>query len=256
MKYIINTLVVASLSLSGCTQDNSESWISLFNGNDLENWIPKFTGYPLGENYRDTFSVDRGTLKVSYDNWPDFNGEFGHLFYDQVFSNYRLRAEYRFTGEQVPGGPGWAIRNNGIMLHSQSPESMLTDQEFPASIEAQLLGGNGQDERNTANVCSPGTHYVLDGSLITTHCTNSSSTTLHGEQWVTVEIEVIGNQLIRHWVNGEVVFEYSQPQLDTDDVDGARLASQGMPVKLNEGYIAIQAESHPTEFRRIELLPL
>jgi hypothetical protein len=256
MKIVFYTLLISSLFLSACSQDNSESWISLFNGNDLDNWIPKFTGYPLGENFRDTFGVEDGTLKVSYDNWPDFSGEFGHLFYDQVFSNYRLRVEYRFTGEQVTGGPSWAFRNNGIMLHSQAPESMLTDQEFPASIEAQLLGGNGLDERNTANVCSPGTNYVMAGNLVTIHCTNSNSVTLHGDQWVNLEIEVRGDQLIRHWINDELVFEYSQPQLDTEDADGSRLASQGMPISVTEGYIAIQAESHPTEFRRIDLLQL
>lgn len=256
MKFLVSALVIAGISLSGCQRENSESWISLFNGNDLDNWIPKFTGYSLGENYRDTFRVDDNILNVSYDNWPTFNGEFGHLFYDQVFSSYRLRVEYRFIGEQVPGGPGWALRNNGIMLHSQAPDSMLVDQEFPVSIETQLLGSNGQDARATANVCSPGTHYVLDGSLITTHCTNSSSESYAGDQWVNLEIEVRGNQLIRHSINGELVFEYSQPQLDTDDPDGARLNSQGKPVVLNQGYIAIQAESHPTQFRKIELLPL
>ena len=68
----------------------------LFNGKDLSNWIPKFTGYELGVNYRDTFQAEDGVFKVSYDNWPDFDGEFGHIFYDESFSHYRLLVEYRF----------------------------------------------------------------------------------------------------------------------------------------------------------------
>jgi hypothetical protein len=41
-----------------------------------------------------------------------FNGEFGHLFYKEPFSYYRLVAEYRFVGSQVSGGPAWAMRNS------------------------------------------------------------------------------------------------------------------------------------------------
>lgn len=238
------------------SQNDSEQWINLFNGEDLSNWIPKFTGHELGVNYRDTFRAENGVFKVSYDNWPDFDGEFGHIFYDESFSHYRLLVEYRFVGDQVNNGPDWAFRNNGVMLHGQSPASMTLDQEFPASIEVQLLGGNGVDERATANVCSPGTHYVRDGELVTQHCTNSISATYHGDQWVTLEIEVRGDDLIRHTVNGEVVFEYSKTQLDEGDPDAQNLINQGQPIAVSGGYISLQAESHPTEFRRIDLLPL
>ena len=249
-------LLIILLPSAAYSQDNSEQWIKLFNGEDLSNWIPKFTGHELGVNYRDTFRAEDGVFKVSYDNWPDFDGEFGHIFYDESFSHYRLLVEYRFVGDQVNNGPGWAFRNNGVMLHGQSPQSMTLDQEFPASIEVQLLGGNGTDERATANVCSPGTHYVRDGQLVTQHCINSSSATYHGDQWVTLEVEVRGNEVIRHTVNGEMVFEYSMTQLDESDPDAQNLIGQGQPVAVSGGYISLQAESHPTEFRRIDLLPL
>ena len=249
-------LLLILLPSAGYSQNDTGQWIQLFNGKDLSNWIPKFTGYELGVNYRDTFRAEDGVFKVSYDNWPDFDGEFGHIFYDESFSHYRLLVEYRFVGDQVNNGPGWAFRNNGVMLHGQSPESMTLDQEFPASIEVQLLGGNGTDERATANVCSPGTHYVKEGELITQHCINSSSATYHGDQWVTLEVEVRGDELIRHTVNGEMVFEYSMTQLDESDPDAQNLIGQGQPVTVSGGYISLQAESHPTEFRRIDLLPL
>jgi hypothetical protein len=167
-----------------------------------------------------------------------------------------LRVEYRFVGDQVTNGPGWAYRNNGIMFHSQSPESMTIDQEFPASIEAQMLGGNGEDERQTANVCSPGTHYMMDGKLITVHCTNSTSQTYHGDQWVTMELEVRGSDRIRHVVNGETVFEYSGVQLDPEDPDAQRLLAAGSAIDVTGGYISVQAESHPLEIRKLEVLPL
>jgi hypothetical protein len=238
------------------TEEAEQEWISLFNGRDLTGWTPKFAGYPVGENYRNTFRVKDGILQVSYAEYESFNGEFGHLFFQDSFSHYRLRVEYRFIGEQTPGGPSWGLRNSGIMIHGQPPVSMDLDQRFPVSIEVQLLGGNGVEERPNANLCTPGTHVEMQGKLITQHCTNSSSPTFHGDQWVLVEVEVRGGEIIRHHVNGNVVLTYENPQLDGDDKDAKKLITAGAEILLTGGTISLQAESHPLEFRRIELRPL
>lgn len=220
-----------------------QEWQSLFNGEDLTGWTPKFMGFDLGENPKNTFRVEDGILKVSYDEYEEWGNLFGHLFYESELSHYKLRVEYRFTGDQVAKGPGWAWRNNGVMIHGQSAVSMKKDQDFPNSIEVQLLGGDGKKERPTANVCTPGTQIFFQDKVDTRHCINSSSQTFHGDQWVTLEIEVHGGEKLIHRVNGKVVFEYQYPQLD----DGTLLES---------GTISLQAESSPTEFRKIELLDL
>jgi hypothetical protein len=248
-------LALASLYTVAQGSEAKEEWVSLFNGKDLSGWTPKITGYELNENFGNTFRVEDGLLKVSYDQYTEFKGNFGHLFYKEKYSNYRLRVEYRFVGEQAPGGPGWAFRNSGIMLHCQSPESMGKDQEFPVSSEAQILGGDGKRDRTTGNVCTPGTHIVIKDKLITTHCSSAESKTYHGDQWVTMEVEVHGHGLIRHIVEGEVVLEYEQVQYDEGDPDAAVLI-QGGDKKISEGYFSLQAESHPIEFRKVELLVL
>jgi len=235
---------------------DKESWISLFNGRDLTGWTPKFAGFEPGVNYKNTFRVEDGVLKVSYDEYETFSGEFGHLFHKGSYSQYRIRVEYRFVGEQTPGGPAWGFRNSGIMIHGQTPESMTREQNFPVSIEVQLLGGNGEEERTTANLCTPGTHVEMEGELVTRHCTNSRSATFHGDQWVVVEVEVRGGDVIRHFVNGEPVLEYQKPQLDGGDADAERLIVAGAEMMLTSGTISLQAESHPLEFRRVELLVL
>lgn len=233
---------------------SEEEWIPLFNGTDLEGWTPKIRGYELGENFGDTFRVEDGVLRVSYDQYEKFDDRFGHLFYGGVFSSYKLRVEYRFIGDQVRGGPDWAFRNSGVMIHGQSPESMEKDQEFPVSIEVQLLGGRGegQGERSTANLCTPGTNVVMNGDLFTPHCVNSKSKTYHGDQWVTVEIEVHGNGVMRHLVEGEIVLEYEKPQYDPEDPNAIRLIQNGN-LMLSEGTISLQSESHPVEFRKVEI---
>jgi hypothetical protein len=251
-------LCLALLGAS-CTmlQASSEEdkWITLFNGKDLDGWTPKITGYALNDNFGDTFRVEDGVLKVSFDKYTKFDGRFGHLFYAEPFSHYRLRLDYRFTGDQTPGGPGWAFRNSGIMLHCQAPESMRKDQDFPVCIEAQLLGGNGKDKRSTGNMCSPGTHIVMDDQLVKNHCVSSKSKTFHGDQWVTMEVEVHGNGVIKHIINGELVMEYERPQLDEKDADAKKLIKNGDKM-LHGGYISLQAESHACEFRNIKILPL
>lgn len=234
-------------------------WTPLFNGKDLKDWDIKFAGHKLGVNFRNTFRVDSGMLRVRYDDWPDFNGQFGHIFYRKPFSHYLIAVEYRFTGEQVTGagsGNSWAIRNNGIMAHSQSAASMGLTQDFPISLEIQMLGGLGRGTRTTANLCTPGTHVVMAGKLVTAHCTNSNSVTLDGDQWVRVEALVLGDSIIKHIVNGDTVMTYSKPQM------GGGAANNTMPgvlvdgKALTEGFIALQAETAPIDFRKVEIVNL
>jgi len=255
----MKTLVFAiGLLLAACSTSRKDShndeWIQLFNGKDLDGWTMKFSGHEPGDNYRNTFRVENGLLKVCYDEYDAFDAIFGHIFYREPFSHYILRIEYRFVGEQVSGGPAWAFKNNGAMLHAQAPGTMLLDQDFPVSVEAQLLGGNGEAERPTANLCTPGTHVVMDDTLVTQHCINSCSKTYHGEEWVTVEFHVRGDEVIHHVIEGDTVLTYYKPQI------GGTNKPEGYPLKdgtpLKEGYIALQAESHPTEFRVVELLDL
>lgn len=230
-------------------------WVSLFNGKNLEGWTPKIRGYKYGENFRNTFRVEDGVIKVRYDQYETFDQRFGHLFYEQEFSHYRLRTEYRFVGEQTEGGPRWALRNSGLMLHGQDPQTMTLDQEFPVSIEVQLLGGNGKQNRTTSNLCTPGTNVVMKDRLFRPHCKSSSSQTYHLDQWVTAEVEVRGSDVIRHLLDGEVVLEYTEPQLDPKDKDAKRLIKDDN-LLLSGGTISLQSESHPCEFRKVELMLL
>jgi hypothetical protein len=233
-------------------------WVQLFNGRDLSGWTPKFAKHPLGVNLHDTVRVEEGLLKIRYDRWPaSFNGEFGHIFYKDPFSYYVIAAEYRFNGVQVPGGPAWAIRNNGLMLHAPNPSTMLLDQDFPISIEVQLLGGQGTGAaRTTANLCTPGSNVVMNGTLHTAHCTNSTSKTYDGDQWVRVEVVVHGDEVIRHVVEGRTVLEYSKPQIGGGAAAPTDPAIKVDGTPMTSGYISIQAETAETDFRKIELLNL
>lgn len=245
------------LAACGSPTESEEEWVSLFNGSDLDDWTIKIRGYPTGENYADTFRVEDGLLTVSYDGYDDFDERYGHIFYKTPYSHYRVRVEYRFIGEQAPGGEGWATRNSGVMVHSQDPQTMPPEQDFPISLEVQFLGGLEEGvPRPTANMCSPGTNIEYQGKFDDTHCIDSSSPTFYGDQWVTVEALVLGSERIVHYVNGEPVIEYANTTYGGGVVSGHRPEMKPDGEPIGSGYIALQSESHPIQFRRVELLNL
>ncbi len=254
---VILSLMLATTVCAAADQEfKTGEWVSLFNGKDMTGWTPKIRYSELGENYGNTFRVEDGLMKVRYDQYKDgFGKRFGHLFYDKQFSNYRFRVEYRFVGEQCKGGEGWALRNSGVMVHGQDPKTMTKDQDFPVSIEVQLLAGNGNDPRTTSNLCTPGTNVVMKGKLKKQHCIKSESKTHHLDEWVTAEIEVRGHKVIKHLLDGEVVLEYTNPQLDERDKSAKKLIKDGV-LELHGGTISLQSESHPCEFRKVEIMVL
>lgn len=264
MKNLLLSLTVFTLfftvqscqSSSDKAEEYAPEWQQLFNGKDLDDWIIKIRHQDAGVNYKNTFIVKDGKMAVNYDEYEDFDQQYGHIFYKKPFSAYYLAVEYRFVGEQAPGGEGWAWRNNGAMLHGQDPHTMLKDQDFPISIEGQILGGPEEGKRTTSNLCTPGTHVVMDGDLFTPHCVNSTSKTYRGDQWVRATFLVLKDSLIQHYLEGDMVLEYTQPQI------GGGSASPADPEVFQEGKlltggtISFQSESHPTEFRKIELVDL
>jgi hypothetical protein len=249
--------ILAALVLSiGMQTPSQKEWVSLFDGKTLEGWTAKIKGHDLGDNFANTFRVVDGKIQVSYDGYGGkFEGRFGHLFYKSPYSDYMLRLEYRFIGKQLPDGPGWAYKNSGIMIHGQDPKTMGKDQDFPVSAEVQLLGGDDTGERHTGNLCTPGTNVVMDGKLVLQHCFDSTSPTFRGEVWVKVEVEAHGNGTIIHRIDGKEVIRYEKVQLDDRDADAKKLIKDGN-LMVSGGSISLQSESHPVEFRNIEIRKL
>ena len=264
-------LITGLFSCSKSDSSKKEEWISLFNGTDLTDWTIKFANRDIDINYLNTFRAQDIMIRIAYDKYNTFEDDYAHLYYKKPYSYYKLRFDYRFTGEQVPGGERWNVRNSGIMLHSQSAESNDYGQYFPVSIEIQLLGGLGAGERPTGNVCTPGTALVMDGKVDYRHCISSQSKTYHGDHWVSAEVVVLGGESIVHIIENDTVLKYQSPQIgggftnpkmgDKDWTSRGVVQSKDQWVKkegelLTQGYISLQAESHPIDFKNIRLLDL
>ena len=247
-----------ALLLSPFSFAEEGKFISLFNGKDLSGWTPKIAGHPCGENTFDTFRVEDGILKCEYDKYEKFNKQFGHLYTNKAYSHYILRMEYKFIGKMMADAPSYVNLNSGIMVHSQSPQSMDLNQGFPVSMEFQFLADEGKGKRPTGNVCTPGTNLVMDDQVVTKHIVQSSSPTIPADQWVKIEIEVRGHDEIIHRVNGKEVLRYQKPQLDPKGrvVSAKALIKKGAPLALSTGYIALQAEGQPVWFRNIKIKEL
>lgn len=228
-------------------------WQSLFNGKDLKNWTAKIYPYESGNNFANTFRVSNGVIQVNYDGYgKSYDNRFGHLYYDAPFTNYHLKLEYRFYGDLYPGAPSYTLRNSGIMFHSQDPKTMTAEQDWPISVEMQFLGGLSDGKpRPTGNMCSPGTHIYYQDKLLTTHCIDSKSKTYDGDQWVKAELIVLGDSIIHHIIEGDTVLSYSKPHIGGAVVNNfdPRMKIDGKALK--SGFIALQSEGQPVEFRNI-----
>ncbi|EDY82406.1 conserved domain protein [Verrucomicrobiia bacterium DG1235] len=250
-------LPALSLAITLLTTSVSASdWLPLFNGKDLSGWTVKTARHPLGENFANTWRVEDGILKVDYSDYQDFNMQVSHLYSNLPYSHYRLRLNYKFVEGHREDAPFWVVLNSGVMLHSQSPQSMELDQAFPVSIEAQFLAEGTGAGTQTGNVASPGTHIERDGQLLTDHIVDSTSRLYPIDEWVHFEIEVRGDQELVYFVNGKEVHRFQHPQLDPEDSDAKRLIDAGATIPLRHGHIALQAEGQNVWFRNIEIMPL
>lgn len=250
-------LLMAGCSLTKTTKSQNGQWISLFNGKDINDWNVKIHHHEYNDNLGRTFRAEDGMIKVRYDQYGDFNDQFGHLYYKNPYAYYHLKLEYRFVGELQKGAPDYTLRNSGVMFHSQDPKTMPREQDWPISIEMQFLGGLGDGKaRPTGNMCSPGTNVVYQGKLAASHCIDSRSKTYDGDQWVKAELIVLGDSLVTHIINGDTVLQYSKPQI------GGGVANRYDPkIKidgkmLKSGFIALQSEGQPVDFRNIQLMDL
>jgi hypothetical protein len=264
MKKIIPALLIILIMFS-CkgTKNNSaetendssetqENWRTLFNGEDLEDWIVKIHHHEVGDNYANTFRVEDGVIQVNYDGYENFEERYGHLFYKEPFSSYHLKFKYRFTDQWMEDAPGYTYRNSGVMFHSQDPTTILKEQDWPISVEYQMLAEAKEGEsRPTGNMCSPGTEVYYKGEMDPRHCIESSSNTYKWDEWVNAELIVYKDSLVIHKVNGEKVLEYTKPQIGGGVANGYDPEIKLDGKRLTEGYIALQAEGQGVEFKDI-----
>jgi len=248
---LLMTIIIACASTK---ERDKDEWTSLFNGKDLDDWIVKIHHHEPGDNFGNTFRAEDGMVKVRYDQYGDFNDQFAHLYYKTPFSHFHLKLEYRFTGELQQGAPSYTLLNSGIMYHSQDPRTMPKEQNWPISVEMQFLAGLGDGKpRPTGNMCSPGTEIVFEGKMYGGHCLNSSSRTYGKDAWVHAELIVLGDSLITHIIEGDTVLQYSKPTIGGGVVEGydPSIFQPGAP--LRSGYIALQSEGQPIDFRNIKI---
>jgi len=257
LQYGLLFSLLFSINAAAQKQADKEEWVSLFNGRDIKDWIVKINHHEVYENFGNTFRVEDSMVKVRYDQYGPFNDQFGHLYFKTPYSYYHLVVEYRFVGAWQKDAPSYTNKNSGVMFHSQDPRTMPKEQDWPISIEFQLLQGLGDgNPRPTGNMCSPGTDVVYKGKVDPRHCIESSSKTYNDDQWIRAEIIVLGDSLITHIINGDTVLQYSKPTIGGGVVHNYDPAIKRDGTPLTGGFIALQSEGQPIDFRKVEILNL
>jgi hypothetical protein len=236
-------------------ESTESEWQVLFNGKDLSGWIPKIQHHEVGDNYANTFRVKDGAIVVDYEGYGPFEDRYGHLFYEKSFSSFHLKWEYRFTDQWLKDAASYTYRNSGVMFHSQGPETILKEQDWPISVEYQMLAEEKEGvSRPTGNMCSPGTDVVFEGKIDERHCINSTAPTFKWDEWVKAELIVFGDSIVHHLVNGDTVLTYSFPQI------GGGVATRFDPAikvdgtPLKSGYIGLQSEGQGVIFKEIKII--
>ncbi len=252
--FLLTVIILTIISCSNQKEKRENKFMPLFNGKDLNDWTVKIHHHEVGDNFGNTFRVEDSVIRVRYDQYGDFNDQFAHLYFKQPYSHFHLKLEYRFVGELQRGAPDYTLRNSGVMFHSQDPRSMPKEQNWPISIEMQFLGGLSDGKpRPTGNMCSPGTDIVFNGKKYDGHCLNSTSKTYDGDQWVKAELIVLGDSLITHIINGDTVLQYTKPTMGGGVVRGYDSTIWQPDKPLISGFIALQSEGQPVDFRKVEL---
>lgn len=171
-----------------------------------------------------TYHLDKEGAKME-DTWSVKEGVLhctgspaGYLRTTSSHKNYQLTVEWRWPGK---GG------NNGVLVHVQKPDTV-----WPKSIEAQLEHGNAGDI------------WVIGGATFKEHegvagrrvAKQEVSTEKPLGEWNTYTI-IAKEDTLRLYVNGV-------------------LQNVATECSLSEGYIGLQSEGRPIEYRKVELLPL
>ena len=244
-------LSLAAASFSACSAHAAEptvgKWIDIFNGKDLDGWTPKITGHALDENYADTFQVRDGLLTVSYDKYEKFDNKFGHLFYQHAFS-LPHPPQYRFTASRPSAAPA-GFRNSGIRVHCQDPATMTKDQNFLFRSRSNSSAATAVTNAPPAP-CTPGTRRQEWQARYQFHCINSTSDTFHGDQWVTAESKSAAAKSSD--ISSTARLFLNTPARSLTRAMAMPRAADNAGTMLSKGWISLQAESHPVQFRNIK----
>lgn len=218
------TFVFLTLSIIVRAQEKT---VNLFNGHDLSGWHADVPAMDTNPDVQSPFIVRDGLL-------VSLGTPGGHLITDQVYSNYRLDAEYRFSAK-----PG----NCGILVHASTPRALY--KMFPKSIEVQMESGNAGDfwcivedikvPDMEARRGPKEKWGITEGANRRIANLTDTSEKPVGE-WNNMVIECIGRE-IKVWVNGDLV-------------------NSGFDCTAEQGQIAVQAEGSKVEFRKLTLTPL
>jgi hypothetical protein len=213
--------------------------IVLFNGGDLHQFDTFLKSHGLNSDPDHVFTVETHVIHVS-------GKEMGYIITKQEFSNYYLRAEFKW-GEGTYAPREGQARDSGILYRVQGEQKV-----WPTSIEFQILEGGTGD------------FWLTDGGAVT-----ANGVRVTGPPGKAVKIDRIGKGPSKNVTGyrdpvGEVEKPHGQWNLLELVVQGDRirqyvngkLVNQASEAYPPSGKILFQSEGAEVFFRNIKLFPL
>ena len=212
------TLSIAFILISliaGCQgiSGSGQAKIMLFNGKDLSG----LKVFPEGADAQDTWFVNDGLLCST--GKPN-----GYIRTEKEYSNYHLHVEWRWPENAAQG----RSRNSGVFVYANGPDNI-----WPQLIECQLMADSAGDF-----VLMNGMGMTVDGQDMKDP----------NRRFVMIQKKQPSSEKpAGQWNSYDIYCEGDMIKCLVNDV----LQNEGTAVMPSSGYICLQSEGSPIEFRNI-----
>lgn len=208
-------LIPGAFSLLLLFSGCSSSQIRLFNGNDLDNWII-YTGEEQVDP-ESMFWVEEGMIQTS--GKPN-----GYIRTKNTYSNFKLHVEWRWLEEPT---------NSGVLIHVRG-----RDRIWPNAIECQLMHEHAGD----LVLIGKGAGVIVGDS---TYLVTSEE----NRYIIIARQQEVSENTPGQWNSYDITSSDGTIEVMVNGI----LQNEGHDMTLTEGYILLQSEGSPMQFRNIYL---
>jgi len=239
-RHLLTLAALALLCQLPAADLKSGGVIRLFNGKNLKGFDTYLQKQGENKDPEKVFQVHDGMVHIS-------GAEYGYIITKEEYSNYHLRAEFKWGEATHPPRPGLA-RDSGILFHAGGP-----NQIWPTSIEFQMIEGGTGD-------------IILVGSTTTATRDGITKTRAHFDRRNKSPLPADRKLYVAGYRDPNMEYENPHGQWNVLDLyaDGdsykyvvnGKVANEATKSNLTRGKILFQSEGAEVFFRNMELRPL
>jgi hypothetical protein len=241
--FVLGMLTLASTFAVCQVKPESDGWISLFNGKNLDGWYSYLDSSGKNKDPKGVFKVENGMIHILDVPMSDGKSDNGYLATTQDYSNVRIHVEYKWGFKRATEGK----RNSGLLYLAVGPDAI-----YPTSLECQI------EETDVGDLWIAPSLPMYDDDMQTgTRVRSAPGDSLrvlksgdfeNRDAWNSVDVILRGDQST-HLVNGRIVNT-------AHDIQRPDPSNPSKMMPLQSGRILLEAEGSEIWFRDIRVKPL